>query len=78
MTTNGRTIARTSDRPITRADLEAKFDQLRSGVGSGTDAARSAGPAVAIGVGVLVLVIVYLLGRRRGKKRQTIVEIRRV
>jgi hypothetical protein len=77
MTTNGRTMTST-DRPITRADLEAKFDQLRSGVGSGAEAARGIGPAVAIGAGVLVIVLVYLLGRRRGRKRQTIVEIRRV
>jgi hypothetical protein len=78
MTTNGRTVTRAGDRPITRADLEAKFEELRTGVGSGTDAARGAGPGIAVGVGILVLLAVYVLGRRRGKKRRTVVEIRRV
>jgi hypothetical protein len=79
MTSNGRTMTRSGERPITRADLEAKFEQLRSSVGSGTDAARGgAGVGAAIGAGIVLLLLVYLLGRRRGRKRQTIVEIRRV
>lgn len=77
MTTNGRNVT-TRDRPITRADLEAKFQQLQSSVGSSTEAATSVGPALIAAAGVAVLVAVYLLGRRRGKRRSAIVEIRRV
>lgn len=77
MTTNGKNVT-TCDRPITRADLEAKFEQLQGSVTSSTDAATSVGPALLAGAAVVVLVAVYLLGRRRGKRRSAIVEIRRV
>jgi hypothetical protein len=78
MTTNGRDVT-TRDRPITRADLEAKFEQLQGSVSSSTEAATSVTPAALIaGAAVVVLVAVYLLGRRRGKRRSAIVEIRRV
>jgi MYXO-CTERM domain-containing protein len=77
MTSNGRNVAQ-ADRRITRADLEAKFEELTASVNTSTDAAKGAGPGLAIGVGVVLLVVVYLLGRRRGRRKQTIVEIRRV
>ena len=77
MTTNGKNVT-TRDRPITRADLEAKFEQLQGSVSSSTDADTSVGPALLAGAAVVVLVAVYLLGRRRGKRRSAIVEIRRV
>jgi hypothetical protein len=77
MTTNGRDVT-TRDRPITRADLEAKFEQLQGSVTSSTDAATSVTPVLIAGVAVVVLVAVYLLGRRRGRRRSAIVEIRRV
>ena len=77
MTTNGRNVT-TRDRQITRADLEAKFEQLQGSVSSSTDARGGVGPALIAGAAVIVLVAVYLLGRRRGKRRSAIVEIRRV
>jgi hypothetical protein len=65
-------------RQITRADIEAKLRQIQGGAESGVDAARGAGLAAGIaGVGLLVLVA-YLLGRRRGRRRRTIVEIKRI
>ena len=65
-------------RPITRADIEAKLHQIQHGTEACADAARGAGLAVGV-VGVLVLLLVaYLLGRRRGRKRRTVVEIRRI
>jgi len=63
---------------VTRDDIEAKLEELRGGVDEGVDQARNIGTIVAVvAVGALV-VGAFLLGRRRGKKRQTIVEIRRV
>jgi uncharacterized membrane protein affecting hemolysin expression len=63
---------------ITRDDLERKFRQLKGDV---TETARSAQKTiVTVGVAVAVGVIVasFLLGRRRGKRQRTVVEIRRV
>jgi hypothetical protein len=66
------------DRPITRADLEAKFDELRGAAEPGAEKARGIGIAAVIAGGILLVAIAYLLGRRRGRKRRTIVEVRRV
>jgi hypothetical protein len=63
---------------ITRNDLETKLRQVTGDVGDTVEAAKPTlfGGAAA---GLLLTVIVaYLLGRRRGRKRSAIVEIRRV
>ena len=63
---------------ITRDDLDST---LRSVVGEveqqATEGARRFLP-VAIGAGVALLVVAYLLGRRVGATRSTVVEIRRI
>ncbi len=67
-----------SPRRITRADLEAKLREVRGEVEEKGEAAKSTGLTVAL-VGVAVVVgVAFLLGRRRGRKRSTVVEIRRV
>lgn len=62
------------DRPITRADLEAKFSQLR-GSTTATDTQRNVGITAVIVVAAAMVVGAYLLGRLRGRKRRTIVEV---
>jgi hypothetical protein len=63
---------------ITRDDLEAKLREVRGEVDAAAGAAKPVGLAVAaVGV-VAVVAVAYLLGRRRGRKRRTVVEIRRV
>jgi hypothetical protein len=62
------------DRRITRADLEAKFSQLR-GSTTATQTQRNVGITAVIVVGAVVVVGAYLLGRLRGRKRRTIVEV---
>lgn len=65
------------DRPVTRADLEAKFEQLR-GAAPGAQKARGVGIAALVLGGVVLAVVAYVLGRRKGRQRSTIVEVRRV
>ena len=65
------------DRPITRADLEAKFSQLR-GSTTATETQRNIGLTALIVAGVALILGAYLFGRLRGRKRRTIVEVRRV
>jgi hypothetical protein len=65
------------DRPITRADLEAKFSQLRGSTET-TQTQRNIGLTAVIVAGVLLVVGAYFVGRLRGKKRRTIVEVRRI
>ena len=68
------------DRPISRADLEAKLGQIRDATGDSGGGRQAKGVGVAVGVAVAAAVVIgaYLLGSRRGKKRRTIVEVRRV
>ena len=64
--------------PITRDDIEAKFAELRGEVDERTDAAKVPAIAVAVGVAVLTVVVAFWLGKRKGKKRQMVLEIRRI
>jgi hypothetical protein len=66
------------DRKITRDDIEAKLQELRGEVDQRTEAAKVPAIAIAVGVVVLTIAAAYVLGRRRGKKRQTVFEIRRI
>ena len=48
-------------RPITRADIEAKLEEIRRSADAGADAAKGAGTAIGIGALVLALVIVGVM-----------------
>ncbi len=64
--------------PITRDDIEAKFRSVQDEVGSMEEDARDyLGMAVAA-VAVTIVVVAFVLGSRRGRKRRTVVEIRRI
>jgi choline dehydrogenase-like flavoprotein len=66
------------NEPITRDDIESKLRQLRGDVDEIGKASKgyvlAAGAVLAVGV----VAAAYLLGRRKGKRRATVVEIRRV
>ena len=62
---------------ITREHIEAKFRELTSDVDDRADAARGTAVTVGAVVAVAVVVGVFLLGRRRGRRKTTIVEVRR-
>jgi hypothetical protein len=64
--------------PISRADIEAKFAELRGEVDERTEAAKVPAIAIAAGVAVLTVVAVFWLGKRKGRKRQMVLEIRRI
>jgi vacuolar-type H+-ATPase subunit E/Vma4 len=62
---------------ITKADLETKFQELQDDLqGRASDKKQSIIAAASIASAVVVL-IAYLLGRRGGRKRRSVVEIRR-
>ena len=66
------------DGRITRADIESKLRQLQGDVETGVESGREIGKIAAIGGAVLGVFIIYFLGRRHGRKKRTIVEIKRV
>ncbi len=67
------------DRKITKDDIEAKLERA-AGRGRRTHRSGQGRRVLAIAVGVVVVTIAaaYLLGRRKGKRRQTVLEIRRI
>jgi hypothetical protein len=67
-----------SAQPITRDDIERSLRSIQVGV---TNEVRSRKQMIVQGVTIgsaLFIILVFLLGRRSGRKRNTIVEIRRV
>ncbi|MEY3071074.1 MAG: hypothetical protein RL473_1181 [Actinomycetota bacterium] len=67
-----------SQSRISREDIESKLRVLQGDVQGKVDDRRSTLLAVAGGVGVVLVAAFYLMGRRSGKRRSTVVEIRRV
>ena len=65
-------------RKITRDDLEAKFREVQGDVDQRARAAKDTVVPYAIAGGLFLLFLMYLAGRRVGKRKSTIVEIRRI
>jgi hypothetical protein len=67
-----------SNGHVGRSDIEAKLREIKGEVDSTTDAAKPIALAVVAVAAVAVVGVAFLLGRRKGQKKTTIVEVRRV
>jgi hypothetical protein len=67
-----------SSTKVTRSDIEHKFRELQTELTTAAEGAKSKMVAIGAAAGVAVLLVAYVLGRRSGKKKSTIVEIRRL
>ncbi|MGH9274330.1 MAG: hypothetical protein ACRDZU_06760 [Acidimicrobiales bacterium] len=65
-------------RTIDRGQIEAKLRELQGGVNETKESATSMLITVGAVVVVGVLAVAFLAGRRKGKKRTTVVEVRRI
>jgi LPXTG-motif cell wall-anchored protein len=63
---------------VTRADLEAKLREVRGEIEETGEAAKGTALIVAGVAAAALLGLVFLLGKRRGRRKSTVVEIRRV
>jgi hypothetical protein len=63
---------------ITPQDIQNRFQALQDDLQGRVDEKKTSIAAVAAGAGVVLLLIFFLLGKRSGRKRSTVVEIRRV
>ncbi len=63
---------------ISREDIEAKLRALQGDIQGKVEDRKSTVMVVAGGIGVILVIVFFLLGRRSGKRRSTVVEIRRV
>jgi hypothetical protein len=67
-----------TEKKVTRDDIEAKLRELRGEVDTRAQTAKTTGVAIVTGVIMVTLITAYVLGRRRGKKRNMVLEIRRI
>jgi hypothetical protein len=70
--------ARQPDGPITKADIERKLAEIGGEVDEQVASTKQLAITVGVVAAAVVLAGVFLLGRRRGRRLTTIVEIRRV
>jgi hypothetical protein len=66
------------DKKVSRADIEAKLRELRGDVDERVDDAKLPAIAIATTVAVVFVLAAYVMGRRRGKKKSMVLEIRRI
>lgn len=64
--------------PITRADIESKLREIKDDVETTTGTAKPYLAAAVTVAAVVVVGLAYVLGRRKGTKTSTVVEVRRV
>jgi hypothetical protein len=63
---------------ITRDQIEAKFRELTGEVTDEVESTRSQMVTVGLAVGVVVVAAIFLMGRRAGRRKSAIVEVRRI
>ena len=66
------------DKRIERSDIEAKLREIQGEVDTTASAAKPAVAMVAAVAAVVLIGAAYMVGRRKGRKKSTVVEIRRV
>ncbi|HUZ10456.1 MAG TPA: hypothetical protein VMU76_09840 [Acidimicrobiales bacterium] len=69
---------RTKGARVTREDLHAAFSDL---LGEGEATARAAAPQAIVVAGAVALALftlAYVAGRRRGRRRTAVLEVRRI
>jgi hypothetical protein len=64
--------------PITRDQIEAKFRELTGDVSQEVEDTRSQVLTVGLAVGVVLVAVVFLIGRRNGRRKSAVVEVRRI
>ncbi len=65
-----------TETPITRDDLEASFRSFKDDIDRSADDAKSKLIPAGILMGILLLVLAYLIGKRVGKTKSTVVVTR--
>jgi len=67
-----------ADEKITRDQIEAKLREVTSGVVGDVEEVRSQALAIGLGIALVSVAVVFLIGRRMGRRKSTIVEVRRI
>ena len=62
---------------ITRDDIKTKLEEIQGDATQTVSDARNQLIAVGVAVGAVVIAAAFLLGRRGGRRKSTIIELRR-
>ena len=73
-----KTIAPETPTKISPEDLRSKLQAFQGDVQGKVEDQKTTIATVAGGVGMALMIIMFLVGKRSGKKKSAIVEIRRV
>ena len=65
-------------KKVTRDDIESKLRELQGEVDQGVEKVKVPAIAIAVGVVAVTIVAAYWFGKRKGKKRNMVLEIRRL
>ena len=65
-------------KTVSRDDIEAKLREIRGDVDSVGENAKQYALIAGAVVAVVVVGLAFTLGKRKGKKKRTVVEVRRV
>ena len=65
-------------RTVTRGDIESKLRELRGEVETTGDSIKHYAIAAGAVVAVAVVALAFTLGKRKGKRKTTVVEVRRI
>jgi len=68
----------TEQAPISKDDLESKFRQIKTEVDTVTTGAVDKAVPIAAAGGILLVLLFFLVGKRVGKKKSAVVQIRRI
>jgi hypothetical protein len=63
---------------ITRDQIEAKFRELTGDVTDEVESTRSQVVTAGLAAAVLLVAAVFLIGRRSGRRKSAVVEVRRI
>jgi hypothetical protein len=63
---------------VSRDDIERKLREIRGEASDVAESGRNYAVIAAVATAVAVVALSYFFGRRKGNKRSTVVEIRRV
>lgn len=71
------TVSGSNGARITRDDLKSKLGEIQEEANRTVETAKSQVVAIAVVVGAVVVVAAFAFGRRAGRRKNTVIEIKR-
>jgi len=71
------TVSNGNGTRITRDDLKSKLGEIQDEANRTVETAKSQIVAIGVVVGAVVVLAVFALGRRAGRRKNTVIEIKR-